>query len=104
DEPLQPVGILHCGPPFVHIGPDVPFHRRVQLFAEAQFVVDDDPSQVLDAAVQPFDPGGGALQAVSGADVVHEEPVDGADQHVGRYVGEEQVGVPRAEAAVAADV
>src|SRR5690606_34556025 len=39
-----------------------------------------------------------------GADVVHEEPVDGAHQLLVGQVGGEQVGVPRPEPAVAADV
>src|SRR5439155_21994927 len=39
-----------------------------------------------------------------GADVVHEKPVDRTDQQLGRHVGEEEVGVPGLEAAVAADV
>jgi hypothetical protein len=54
--------------------------------------------------IEVFEPHGGALQAVGGAHVEHQEAVDVADQGFVVEVGGEQVGVPRLHAAVAADV
>ena len=59
-------------------------HRRLQLGADAERVVHDHLAQVVEAAVEPLQPGRGALQPVGGADVEHEEPVDEPDQRLGR--------------------
>ncbi len=67
-------------------------------------VVDDHGTQVVEPAVHRLDPRRGALQPVGGADVEHQEPVDELDQRVGVDIGGEQLGVPRGESAVAADV
>lgn len=79
-------------------------HCRLELGPEAEDVVDHHGVQPVEAALEAVDPGGGALQAVGGADVVHEEPVEVAHQRLGVEVAGEQPGVDRGGAAVAADV
>lgn len=69
-------------------------HQFVQFGADAEGVVHDDVPQMVQAAVEPGHPGGGALQAVGGADVEHQEAVDGADQRGAVQIGGDQVGVP----------
>ncbi len=64
----------------------------------------DHVPQVVQAALQPVQPGRGALQPVRRADVEHQEPVDEPDQFgVGQVLGQ-QVRVARGGPAVPADV
>ena len=67
-------------------------------------VVEDHGPERLEAALDLLEPRRGALQPVGGADVVHQEAVDGPHQRLVVEVLGEQHGVPRGEAAVAADV
>src|SRR3546814_18126760 len=60
-----------CGP-LVLVGLDVSRHRRIQVGADAEAVVEDDLAQAVEAALQLLQPRGRPLQPVVGADVVHE--------------------------------
>ncbi len=104
DEPAQLLRVVEGRRPLVAVAVDVPGHRGLELRAEPERVVDDDLAHVVEAALQRVDPRRGALQPVGGADVVHEEPVEVADQRLGVEVAGEQLGVARRRAAVAADV
>jgi hypothetical protein len=79
-------------------------HRCLKFGGDAQGVVHDDVSQMVQAALEFLDPGRGALEPVGGADVEHQEPVDVADQGVGVHIGGQQLGVPGPEPTIAPDV
>ena len=63
-----------------------------------------DLLEVFQAAFEIVAPDGGALQAIGGADVEHQEAVDVADQRRLIEIGGQQLRVARLHAAVAADV
>ena len=103
-EPGQLLRVLEGGLPLVDVRPDVPRHRRLELGTEAERVVHDDLAHPVQPAVEGVDPGGGALEPVGGADVVHEVAVEVADQGLGVEVAGQQPRVRGVGAAVAADV
>ena len=67
-------------------------------------IVEDHRTEAFDAALEILEPRCRALQSVGGEDVVHQEPVDRGQQLGVAQPLREQHGVPRGEAAVAADV
>ena len=79
-------------------------HGGVEVVGNAEAVVEDHRAQGVDATLELFEPGCGALQAVGGADVIHEEPVDGRQQGVIIQPLCQEHRVARREATVAADV
>ena len=103
-EAAQPLGVGERGRPLVLVGVDVPRHRLFEFVGEAERVVDDDVAHVVETALEVLDPARGALQAVGGADVVHDVAVDVAQQGLVVEVAREQLRVRRLESAVAADV
>lgn len=90
--------------PFALVGVDDGLHLPVELLIDAEAVLQDHLLEVVQAAFQILAPYRGALQAVGGADVEHQEAVDGAVERCIVEVGGEQLGMARAHAAVAADV
>src|SRR5580693_5842455 len=86
-EPGQLVRVVEDGFPFAGVAGDVPLDRSLELRGQAHRVVDDDLAQMVEAAVETFDPRRGALQAVRGADVVDEEAVDVANEGFAVEVG-----------------
>src|SRR5581483_12291801 len=90
--------------PFAFVAFDVPRHVGLELRADAERVLADHLAQVLDAALEVLEPDAGALQAVRGADVEHQEPVGEGDQRLVVEVPGEELRVARLHAAVAADV
>src|SRR5690606_13414209 len=103
-EALEPGRIVQRAFPFALVTAHHSGHLLLQFGAEAELVVDDHGLQVVEAALQVFQPHRGALQAVGGADIEHQEAVDVADEGCVVEVGGKQVGMARAHAAVAADV
>ena len=103
-ELAQPLGVAQHRGPLVLVVVDVAGHVRVEVGGDAERVVDDDLADAVEPALVLLLPGRGALQAVGGADVVHEVAVDDADGGLVVDVLDEQLGVPRGETAVAADV
>ena len=96
-EPAEADRVVERGLPLALVGVDVARHLGLELGGDAERVVDDDPAQVVDAALELVEPGRGALEPVGGADVEHEEAVDVADQRLVVEVLGEQHGVLRVE-------
>src|SRR6185295_2417111 len=70
--------------PFALVAADMARHVGLELGADAERVLADHPAQIVDAALEVVEPGTGALQAIGGADVEHQEPVDEPDQFFSR--------------------
>src|SRR5690606_317588 len=64
--------------PVVGVAGAVAGHRGVEVRGQAQGVLHDHLPQPVDPPVERLEPGGGALELVRGAEVVHEVPVQGA--------------------------
>src|SRR5688572_15452565 len=79
-------------------------HRGVQISSDSEAVLEHDGTYGLDATLDRFEPGSRALQAISGAYVVHEEAVDRSYELLRAQVLGEQLRVAWRETAVAADV
>src|SRR3954447_23411639 len=59
--------------PLALVGGDMAVHVRIELRCDAEGGGDHDLLHVLDAALELVQPRRGALQAVGGADVEHQE-------------------------------
>jgi hypothetical protein len=70
------------GLPFALVGVHHLLHLGFQLGGQAQAVVQQHALEVVQPAFEVVAPGAGALQAVGGAHVEHQEAVDQADQGV----------------------
>src|SRR5471030_2426948 len=103
-EALARLGIFDGRFPFADVGVAHVLHLRFQFGGEVQLVGADDLLQVFKAAFAVVAPDAGALQAVGGAGVEHQEAVDVAHQRLLVEVRRQQLGVARLHAAVAADV
>ncbi|CCJ88919.1 hypothetical protein BN132_847 [Cronobacter turicensis 564] len=103
-EQRQPVGARQRGLPFALVAFDHLRHFALQLLANPERILKNDLAQIINAAFQVIHPGAGALQAVGGADVKHQEAVDGAQQRLPVEIACEEIRVARLHAAVAADV
>ena len=86
------------------LGRDDARHVLLQLGRDAERIVDDDLPQVLDPALELVEPRRSALQPIRGADVEHQEAIEGAEHRILVEVGREEHGVLRLHAAVAAHV
>ncbi|MNN85024.1 hypothetical protein D3C81_2022580 [compost metagenome] len=62
---------------------DHSFHFGIQFATNPQAVLQNHFTQVVQPAFQVVHPGAGALQAIGGTDVEHQETVDRADQRGG---------------------
>ena len=78
-EALEDLRALDRLLPFAGVGLDLLLHVGLELGADAERVLADDLAHVVDAALEVLQPGAGALQAVAGADVEHQEAVDVLD-------------------------
>ena len=79
-------------------------HFCFQMLVQAQLVVDDHRFEVVDAAFQIIEPGGGTGQLIGGADVEHHEAVEILNQRVAIEIRRQQVRMARLHPAVTADV
>src|SRR5262249_44966919 len=73
---LSPLRVVDDFGPLALVGINEVLHHSLQLSADAEFVVDDDLAQALDAAFHVFQPHARPREAVSGLDVVHQEAVN----------------------------
>src|SRR5471032_2396265 len=103
-EALARLGIFNGRFPLADVGVDHVLHLRFQFGGDVQLVGDDHLLQVFQTAFEVVAPDAGALQAVRGAGVEHQEAVDVAHQRLLVEVRRQQLGVARLHAAVAADV
>nr|GEU28124.1 hypothetical protein [Tanacetum cinerariifolium] len=103
-EALAGLGIFDCFLPLARIGIDHVLHVRFEVRRDAQLVVHHNLLQVIEAAFQVVAPGAGALQAVAGAGIKHQEAVDVLHQRGLIEIGGQQFGVARLHAAVAGHV
>ena len=90
--------------PFALVALDHPRHLLLQLFADAEAVFEDHLAQIVDPALKVIHPGTGALQAIGGTNIEHQQPVNTADKRGFIKIAGEQVGMARLHAAVAANV
>src|SRR6185503_11161041 len=90
--------------PFTGVVAPHTVHVGFELGADAERILADHLAHVVDAAFEVLEPRGGALQAISRADVEHQETIDVPDQRGGIEIARQQVRVPRLHAAVATDV
>ncbi|CCJ75563.1 hypothetical protein BN135_627 [Cronobacter muytjensii 530] len=103
-EQRQPVGARERGLPLALIALHHLRHFTLQLLADAEGIVQDNLAQVVDAAFEIIHPGTGALQAIGGTDVEHQEAVNGAQQGLAVEIAGKEIRMARLHAAVAADV
>ena len=92
-EALQRFRVVDGGLPFAFEGIHQVLHLLFQFFANAQRVVDDHRLQVFQAAFHVVAPDAGALDAVGGTDVEHQETVDVLDQRLAVEVAGQQFSV-----------
>src|SRR5882672_2135044 len=103
-EALEDLGRFDRLLPLALVALDVLLHVGLELGPDAEAVLAHDLSQVVDSAFEVLQPDARALQAVGGADVEHQEPVDVLNECLVVQVLGKQIGVPGLHAAVAADV
>ncbi|VGP85176.1 hypothetical protein SB00610_04125 [Klebsiella quasipneumoniae subsp. similipneumoniae] len=103
-EQRQTLRIVEGGLPLALVAVDDAGHLLLQLLANAEAILQHHLPQVGDAALQVVHPGAGALQAVGGTDIEHQQTIDAADQRRFVEIAGKQVGVTRFHSAVAADV
>src|SRR5579859_3172500 len=92
-EAAEALGVLERRGPLVLVVLYVGGHGRLELVGDAEGVLDDDLAHVLEPAVELLLPARGALEAVRGADVVHEVAVDVLDERFVVEVLREELGV-----------
>src|SRR3990172_289205 len=90
--------------PLALVGLDQLLHVRFELGGDAERVLANYLAHVIDPAFQVLQPHARALQPVAGADVEHEEAVDGADERLVVQICREELRVARLHSAVAANV
>src|SRR5688572_3023004 len=78
-EALEDRGRLDRFLPLALVAVDELLHVGFQLRADPQCVFAHHLAHIVDASLEVLQPGAGALQAIAGADVEHEEAIDGAD-------------------------
>src|SRR5579859_5313451 len=65
-------GVSDCDFPFVVPRSDEGLHFFFEVFADAEFVFEDDLAEVFHAAVHAFEPSCGTLETVACANIEHE--------------------------------
>jgi hypothetical protein len=66
------IWILDCQLPFILVSPDQSVHFGIEVFADPKIIMDDDPSELLNTAIERFDPRCCTLELLGCADVEHQ--------------------------------
>ena len=96
------IGRLHHLLPLALVGVDEQLHAALELRSDPEVIVDHHLAEVTDPAGQALQPARGSRQPVGGLDVVHQEPIDQAEQRGFVEVRRQELGVTRLRAAVPA--
>jgi len=69
--PLK-VWILDRQLPLILVRPDQSVHLGIQVFADTEVIMNDDPSELFNTAIERFDPWCCPLELLGCADVEHQ--------------------------------
>lgn len=90
--------------PLALVTVDQCLHLRFQVITDAEFVVDDDFTKIIDSTIEFFQPLGRSRKFVRRLDIVHQEPIDVLDASFIIQIGCEQICMPRFGSAVATHI
>jgi hypothetical protein len=103
-ERLATLGISDSLSPFAEVAVDEFLHLSLHVGANTQLVVDDDFLQVVNSTWQVLDPAGSSLQLVGSSNVEDQVAIDNGHHHLGGYIRNEQLRVPRLCTTVTSDI